>query len=158
MARAASAWALRCLGCLARIEGNDEEALAHYDAALALRDDVRPLAAEACGAMLASGEHGRVLEALAGLAPALCEDGRLQLLGAAARLRMGDLDAAEAWLRSAPVIADVREGEILLTDLWFELHELRLAGEGVVTDAIRERARVDFPPPRSIDFRMRGSG
>ena len=107
--------------------------------------------------MLEYGQPANVIATVEGLAPALREDGRIQLLAAAARVRMGELDAAEEWLRSEPEIADVREGEILLTDLWFEIHERRLAAEagGEVTEEIRKRARREFPPPRAIDFRMR---
>ena len=45
--RAPSAWAIRCLACLDRIEEKGEEAMAGYEKALSLRNDVRPLAIEA---------------------------------------------------------------------------------------------------------------
>jgi hypothetical protein len=50
----------------------------------------------------------------------------------------------------------MREGEVVLTDLWFGLHEKRIAAaENVpVNDALKERVRREFPPPENLDFRM----
>jgi len=53
-------------------------------------------------------------------------------------------------------VPDMREGEVLLSDLWYRMHEKRLAeAEGVaIDDELRERVRRDFPPPAHIDFRQ----
>ena len=50
----------------------------------------------------------------------------------------------------------MREGEVVLTDLWFGLHEKRVAAaESVpINDALKERVRREFPPPENLDFRM----
>ena len=50
----------------------------------------------------------------------------------------------------------IREGETTLTDLWFALHEKRLAQtEGIpIDDELKARVRCQFPPPSHIDFRM----
>ena len=50
----------------------------------------------------------------------------------------------------------IKEGETVLTDLWFGLHELRLAvAEGIPMDeALKQRVRQEYPPPASIDYRM----
>lgn len=50
----------------------------------------------------------------------------------------------------------IREGEVSLTDLWYRLHEARLAAdEGIaIDDALRAHVRQAFPPPPRIDFRM----
>lgn len=72
--------------------------------------------------------------------PSLRHDPRLQLLRSQARLRQGALDEVELWLRSQPVLPDMREGEQVLTELWNEL---------------QTRRGTNFPPPPEIDFRMR---
>ena len=50
----------------------------------------------------------------------------------------------------------LREGEVVLTDLWFGMHERRLAAaENVpINDELRQRVRREFPPPAHLDFRM----
>lgn len=80
----------------------------------------------------------------------------LRILEARALLELGRLEEAAAFLDEEVDVPDIREGEVTLSDLWFALHERRLAAEeGVaVDDALRERVRREFPPPRRIDFRM----
>ena len=53
-------------------------------------------------------------------------------------------------------VADLREGERSLSQLWFEFHERRLASqEGhPIDEALRARVRAEFPVPPEIDFRM----
>ncbi|KPV48234.1 hypothetical protein SE17_39170, partial [Kouleothrix aurantiaca] len=53
--------------------------------------------------------------------------------------------------------ADIREGETELTDLWFELWARRMAAESgqPLDDALRAAAEQRYPPPQSIDYRMK---
>ena len=50
----------------------------------------------------------------------------------------------------------IREGEVALTDLWFDLQTKRLAAaENMpVDDNLKERVKRELPPPARIDFRM----
>ena len=77
------------------------------------------------------------------------------LVAARAAFERGDLDAAQTLLEGIE-LADVREGEIALTDLWFAIQENRLAAaEGVpVDDALKARVRQTHTPPARLDFRM----
>jgi hypothetical protein len=52
--------------------------------------------------------------------------------------------------------ATIRESEVSLSDLWFEMHTRRLAQEEGMPadDALRARVEHDFPPPTVIDYRM----
>jgi hypothetical protein len=78
------------------------------------------------------------------------------VLTARAALDTGDLETVERILLGGVELSDLREGEDVLTELWFGMQEKRLAAEeGVeVDEALRERVRREFPPPPEIDFRM----
>lgn len=67
------------------------------------------------------------------------------------------LATVERVLAERPVVADLREGEIALSELWFEYHACRLsAAEKLPLDAaLRARVRREFPLPAELDFRMR---
>ena len=83
-------------------------------------------------------------------------DGRIRYAEAAAALKVGDLDRCERLLDEGIEIADLKEGETSLDGLWVDYQAARVAErDGVeVTDAVREHAARDFPPPERYDFRM----
>jgi len=150
-----SAWALRNLAVLAGQRGLADEAADLYLQATRLAGDLLPLAIEAGGALLAAGRLDDLDDWLATLDPAVLAAGRMRLLVAWAACRRGDLDEAEALLDRVD-LADVREGETSLTDLWFAIQARRAAdADGVeVDDALTERIRQTLTPPKHIDFRM----
>jgi hypothetical protein len=79
------------------------------------------------------------------------------VLEAWAASHSGDLARAEEILLDPElVMPDLHEGELMLSDIWYGLQDQKLAAAaGVpVDDALRERARRDFPPPANLDFRM----
>ena len=82
--------------------------------------------------------------------------GRMQIMEARAAMQMGDLQRVEEILQSKPSVADVREGEVTLSNLWFEMHEKRIAAnENIpVDDNLRQRVRKNYPPPSWLDFRQ----
>ena len=58
-------------------------------------------------------------------------------------LRLGEYDRAEAMLADNFVLPDIREGEVSLAAVWFEIQELRKKDGG-----------EEHPLPRDLDFRM----
>lgn len=78
---------------------------------------------------------------------------RVQILRGQIALQSGDLEALEEVLSREYAV--VREGEVTLTDLWFELHTLREArSQGrAADDELRREIKTRFPPPAAIDFR-----
>ncbi len=109
-----SPWALRNLG----VAAGDPDLLA---AAHKLAPDLLPLVIETASALL---EAGRVEEAGTLLADARVrwpQHGRLALLSARARLHAGDLRAARQVFDDGFELADLREGESLLTETWCAL-------------------------------------
>jgi len=150
-----SAWALRNLAVLAQQAEEKEKAADFWLQAHDLMPDQLQLTVECGQALLAADRPQALLNLLPELSPAIRDYGRIRYLEARALLAVGDLDAVEAMLPKL-VVHDMREGEVSLSELWFNLHEQRLAKqEGVpVDDALKARVRKEFPPPADIDFRM----
>ena len=93
---------------------------------------------------------------LADAPPALRDHGRIHLLELEAGLAAGDLARVGQLLADGFEIVDYREGDEILTELWFRYHAEQLArAEGVpVDEALLERARRAHPLPSLFDFRM----
>ncbi len=79
---------------------------------------------------------------------------RIRIFAAQAALEMGAYEEVETVF--AHPFATIAEGETILTDMWFSLHERQIAArEGVpIDDALRARVHKEFPPPANIDFRL----
>jgi tetratricopeptide (TPR) repeat protein len=152
-----SPWALRNLGVVARHEGRRDEAADLMLRACRMRPNELRLAVECCEALLAAERPREMLALASELPESVRTYGRVRMAEASAALSAGDLDGAERVLRSRFELGDIREGDNVLTDLWFEVQERRLAKElgRDVDDAIRQRVRRECPPPPEIDFRMR---
>ena len=152
-----SAWAWRNLAVMARHEEKLSEAADLWRTAYRMLPQCIPLLLECSASFLDAGRPRELLALLSELAPSAREHGRVKILTAKAALEAGDLDTVERILRSDIEVANMREGEVVLTDLWFGLHEKRIAAaENVpVNDALKERVRREFPPPENLDFRMR---
>jgi hypothetical protein len=156
VAREPSLWGYRNLAVVARDEGRTEEAADLWLKALRMRPTLLPLAVECCRALI-EADRPRELLALWGTLPGqVREAGRIRTLEAQAAMAAGDLDRVERILDSSLVLTTNREGEVVLSDLWFELHERLLAErDGVeIDDSLCERVRREFPPPPHLDFRM----
>ena len=80
----------------------------------------------------------------------------MRLLEARARLALGQLDKAGKIIETLPVIEDIREGELSLSQLWLEYNVQRLSRQEnrPITPELISQARWQFPLPASLDFRM----
>ena len=151
IAQTPNPWAMRCLAVRAHREDDDARA-----ADLLLRAvrmvTIRPLVVEAMDSLMRIGRWDDML-ALAGELPeTLAENGRVKTFIVAALLRTGRTEEAGRLLNGPFVLTDVREGQVLLTDLWFEYAALR--GKGEATPETIAWARATQKPPRHLDFRM----
>ena len=150
--RAENPWALRGLALCEQAAGRRAESAERLLRAVAMKP-IRPLAVEAMEALLENREYDKMLSLYAGLEAKLRRDGRLTAYYAAALLRSGQLDEAERVLRGPIVLTDIREGNTLPTDLWFEVAALRKFGRA--DEAALAWAAENVPAPRHLDFRMR---
>lgn len=149
-------WAWRNLAVAASRDGDVVAAADAYAKAHALLPHLLPLSIEAVRQLLDSGRAADALALIESLDAAQRADGRIRYAEAAAALKVGDLDRCERLLDEGIEIADLKEGETSLDGLWVDYQAARVAErDGVeVTDAVREHAARDFPPPERYDFRM----
>lgn len=152
-----SLWAYRNLAILRLRQKDESAALEYYRQAwqLAVASSTLPgaLAVEYLQLLVATRQYALGMEVYA-LLPAQARDAdRVQILRGQIAMQLGNLDAVEQVLQRNYAV--VREGEITLTDLWFELHARRLSvqtGEPL-TQALRLKVRAELKPPTRIDFR-----
>ncbi|NLG96923.1 MAG: DUF5107 domain-containing protein [Chloroflexi bacterium] len=78
---------------------------------------------------------------------------RVQLLRGQCAIELNDLETVEQVLQQQ--FAVVREGETILTDLWFELQARRESARTgrPLDDELRREVRLTCPPPAQIDLR-----
>ena len=156
LAQAQTPWALRNLAHLAWEREERDEAASLYITACRMAPSLAPLVVECGRCLVSTGRPRAWLELLADVPPSVSSLGRVRLLEAQAALAVGDLPRTERLLTDRVTIADLREGEVSLSDLWYAFQEQRLsaAAQVPIDDALRDRVRREFPLPEHLDFRM----
>ena len=151
-----TAWACRDLAILALEEKNHRRAIDLWLDASRMAPTLTPLAIECARAMLNVNEPAQLIAFTDSLPPQVRSQGRIRLLRAMAALALGDLDFVARYFQGDVDIANIREKETILSDLWFGWQEKRLARERgmAMDDHLRREARRDFPPPVRFDFRL----
>ncbi len=157
--RKPSVWAYRNLAVLSIRQKKTAEVLRNFEQAwtLAVGSEIAraALVQEYLQALCDAGEYDKINAIYAGLPRELQELDRVQVILAVIALKRGDLDTVEKILQREFTV--IREGEILLTELWFGMWEKRLAEQAgrEVDDDLKAEARRAHPPPARIDFRMK---
>jgi tetratricopeptide (TPR) repeat protein len=148
--------AYRNLAVLAKREKRLSEAADMLLAARRMAPEMFSLAVECCRALIEAGRSHDVLELMKNLPQHIHDRGRMRIMEAQAAMKIDDLQKVEEILQSRPLVSDVREGEVTLSNLWFEMHEKRIAAaENLpIDDKLRQRVRRDYPPPSWLDFRQ----
>jgi len=152
--RKRTGWALRNLAVLEKRAERPEAACDLLRQAWEAGPRVAQLAVKFAQSLTQLKRFAEVAEFVELLPPEIAESERLRMLYAKARIETGRFEGVERFFEGE--FATIREGEIVLSELWFQLHERRIAAaENVpVDDKLRARVRRDFPPPSDIDFRM----
>ena len=136
-------WARRNLAQLSRLKGDEKGAVEYIVEALKMIPWEWRLGNE-CGTILnASGESKRFLGIYDELPEDVKKHPRLLFQKCVALVRLGEYDRAEAMLADNFVLPDIREGEVSLAAVWFEIQEMRKRDGG-----------EEHPLPRDLDFRM----
>ena len=152
-----SAWAYRNLAVLRMRQKQHAEATAYYEQAWQEAEKAgavpTALAVEYLQMLVETEQFERGMQVYRGLKPEAQGADRIQILRGQCALEVGDLEAVEEVL--ARDYAVVREGETVLTDLWFELQARREAERSgrELDETLRKEAQRRFPPPTRIDFR-----
>ena len=154
-----SAWAYRDLAHLTREQGDEPAAIDLWLKAARLTPNLTPLAIECAKVLLQAGRPRELIQFVDALPPDVRAHGRIRLLRAMASLDIGDFDAVAKYFEGDLDVANIREKETILSDLWFGWHERRLARErGVsIDDGLRQLVRREFPPPMRFDFRIKST-
>jgi tetratricopeptide (TPR) repeat protein len=113
--------ALRNLAAASGLMGAPGRSAEQYLRALELMPGVPQLRVEAIEALIAADRFAEAI-ALAQAAPPSAFTGRLRFLEAWAAVGNGDLRLAESILEGGLEVADLREGEASLSDLWLAVH------------------------------------
>ncbi len=152
-------WTARNLAILAWEDGKVGEAAELLVEAWNAAPTILSLAVECGRCLIEAGCSREWLQQVQDLPPSIRSTGRIRLLEAQAALAEGELQVVEQFFSNQVIVADLREGENSLTDLWFGYHERRLSiDENVPVDEyLRARVRAEFPLPEEIDFRMRSA-
>lgn len=153
LALARNPWALRCLAVLKRMAGDGQKAADLLLEAVEMLPEPN-LAKEALGALVQAGRSADAVRVYGALPPPVQAVGRIKVLLIEALLELGDVDRADGMLGGSIELADVREGEVKLTDLWFRMTAMRRAGPSGITDALLDAVRRECTPPAHLDFRM----
>jgi hypothetical protein len=151
-----SAWALRDLAFRTKDEGDDPTAIDLWLRAARTAPDCVPLAIEVTRMLLTTRRFPELTNFVDTSPPEVRAAGRIRLMQAMAALEQDDLAAVEQYFEGEVDIPNIREKETTLSDLWFRWQEQKVArARGVeVDDAVRQRARREFPPPVRFDFRL----
>lgn len=150
-------WALRNLAIYLLEDGQKFEAASLYIGALRLRPDLIPLAVECGKALLESNQAEKWLDLLGELPETVRTVGRIRLLEAQGALAVGNFTAVEQFFDNEVIIPDLREGEVSLSEIWYQFQMERIGQEeGLpLNDNLRERVQRNFPLPTHLDFRMK---
>lgn len=142
-------WAHRNLAKLSERRNQFSAAEQHYVVAWALAVNLSAvdrgaLAGELLRLLIETKQFRKAASFYEGLPADVQQHERVQLAYAEVALAMGNLDAVEAVLQRE--FANIREGEVSLTDLWFRLWAQR-------DGTSMAEARKNHPAPKAIDFR-----
>ena len=136
-------WARRNLAQLSKLKGDEKASVEYIVQALKMIPWEWRLGNE-CGTILnACGESKRFLSIYSELPEDVKNHPRLRFQKCVALMRLGNYEAAEAMLADNFVLPDIREGEVSLAAVWFEIQEMRKRDGG-----------EEHPLPRDLDFRM----
>ena len=136
--------ALRNLAAASGLMGAPARSAEQYLRALDLMPDLPQLRVEAIEALIAADRLAEAI-ALAQTAPPSSFAGRFRFLEARAAVLHGDNGRAESILAGGLEIADLREGEVSLSDLWLAVHRAPPGAAGAQPDV-----------PFIYDFRLDG--
>jgi hypothetical protein len=145
----------RCLAQIAQLRDDErDQATDDYLSAYALSGDLAPLAVEICQFCQQTGQFALLEEFLTRLPDDVRRHERIALARGRVALQRGDYATLREVLQGR--FATIREGETLLTELWFGLHEgeaqARLGRP--LTEEERQEVIDANPMPYELDFRM----
>lgn len=151
-----SGWAYRNLAVIEIRENNITSACDLMRKAWEIGPKITSLALEYADVLEKDDRWDDLRSFVDGLSEALRNSERMLIVSAKLALHFGDLGGVDTILNHD--FASIREGEFILTDLWFAWQtKLISEKEGVpITDELSARVRKELTPPLRIDLRTAG--
>jgi tetratricopeptide (TPR) repeat protein len=155
-----SPWALRNLSMLYKNELFDIKTARKYILeAFKLKQNCPALSNEVAAQLTADGGDEIWLEIFDTLSDEIKNIGRVRLYRAVALINLGRLKDASKIINPDFTMSDIKEGELSVSQLWFELYRRLYAEEnGIVYDRndknLIQKADEKYPLPKKLDFRM----
>ena len=155
-----SPWALRNIAMLLKNEFGDlEKAEKYILMAFEMKKDSLALAREVAAQLTSSGSDELWIKTYIALDSKMKDDGRLKLYYALAKLNLSRFDEAKKIINEDFVMSDIKEGELSVSHIWFELYRRIYAKENGITydgndKELINKADEKYPLPKSLDFRM----
>lgn len=144
-------WALRCLA-LIQAQTDPSQAVEMLCKAASMVQCL-PLYLEALGMLHQTKQYKRIIGFIKNLPRQATGSGRVKTFLISALMRTGQHKEAGKLLNGSIVLTDVREGDTLLSELWFELKALELYGNATLSSL--DLVRKTLIPPAHLDFRMK---
>lgn len=151
-----SVWAYRNLAVAEKMKGDLLQAVNYMQKAIdmpgALSDQA--IAEEYLGLLKDAKKHAQVWEAYEKLPVNIQVTERIRLIAGTSAIELGNYDFVERLFEHD--YACIKEGELILTDLWFRYYAIKLAKErGVEADSeLLDYVKENIQPPARLDFRM----
>lgn len=145
-----SAWAMYGFSIIAKLCGNNRDAAEKVMKASKMMPRDESLAKEAMASLVESEMYGEVMELAKVLEPGLLSVGRIKLYLVIASIKLGNLEYAERvlWENGGLVVADIREGENIITNIYLDLEEAKAKASGLPFD------RNECDVPAIFDYRV----
>ncbi|HHX36925.1 MAG TPA: DUF5107 domain-containing protein, partial [Clostridiaceae bacterium] len=123
--------------------------------AVELNNKCRALMVDCCAVLIAAGAYKKLLEVFSAMPEILQKDGRLRLFKAIALMRLNQYDKASEIINPAFEMCDIKEGEVSISRVWYELYAEILKNKTGETDKCKLNNMVDeLYPLGKLDFRM----
>ena len=154
-----SPWAYRNLSVLYGREDkpkNIDKALEYMEKAVAL-SPILPIALEYTKLLLKAERYRQLLDFAENRPGDIKSHWRMLIMKAQAAIQLDEFNVALDVLNSDMTVCDIREGEVLLSDIWINLHKRMLIRDENAADdeELEKRALERYPLPAKLDFRMR---
>ena len=155
-----SPWALRNLSMLYKNELFDIKTARKYILeAFKLKQNCPALCNEVAAQLTADGGDALWLEIFGTLPDEIKCLGRIRLYKAIALINLGRLKEASKIINPDFAMSDIKEGELSISQIWFELYRrLYAEEEGMAYDIndknLIKKADEKYPLPKKLDFRM----
>jgi len=150
-----SAWVYRNMAVAEKNKDNLNGAIEYMKKALQFFGEFcdQSLAEEYISLLNNKRDYAKTWEYYKGLPDKLASAERIKIMAGVAALETGHLDFVAGIFEHEYAV--IREGEVLLTELWFKYNAKMLAKQRSViySSELIEECKKLYPPPRRIDFR-----